>query len=197
MTIDEAIKREEELADGHDRIKQIKAVTLEECRRAEEHRQLAEWLKDYQRLLEEQHVDDAKKHFEIICKLSQAYGFNYSFVEEKIKETEKELLKASLQEPCEDAIRRQAVLDINERYHGKMPNHVNHEIWKEIKALPPVTPQPKMGRWIKKASGSLIDRYACSACDKEPCQKKYRNTWGWDFTRYCPNCGRKMQGVEE
>lgn len=46
MTLDEVIKREEELVNDHDRIKQIKAVTLEECRRAEEHRQLAEWLKE-------------------------------------------------------------------------------------------------------------------------------------------------------
>ncbi len=45
MTLDEAIKHAEEVADSHDRIKQIKAVTLEECRCAEEHRQLAEWLK--------------------------------------------------------------------------------------------------------------------------------------------------------
>lgn len=117
MTLDEAIKCEEELADGIDRIKQIKAVTLEECRRAKEHRQLAEWLKDYQRLLEEQHVDDAKKHFEIICKLSQALGFPYSFVEEKIKETEKALLKASLQGPFGDTVSRQAVLDfISDNY---------------------------------------------------------------------------------
>ena len=46
------------------------------------------------------------------------------------------------QEPCDDVVNRQAVLDINERHHGQMPNHVNHEIWKEIKALPSVTPQP-------------------------------------------------------
>ncbi len=46
MTLDEAIKHAEEVADSHDRIKQIKAVTLEECRRAGEHRQLAEWLKE-------------------------------------------------------------------------------------------------------------------------------------------------------
>ena len=50
------------------------------------------------------------------------------------------------QEPCDDAISRQAVLDINEHHHGQMPNHVNHEIWKEIKALPSVSPQQKMGR---------------------------------------------------
>ena len=48
MTLDEAIKHAEEVADSHDRIKQIKAVTLEECRRAREHRQLAEWLKELQ-----------------------------------------------------------------------------------------------------------------------------------------------------
>lgn len=97
--------------------KQIEAVTIEECKRAREHRQLAEWLKDYQRLLEEQHVDDAKKHFEIICKLSQNYGFTYSFVEEKIKETENALLKASLQGPFGDTVSRQAVLDfISDNY---------------------------------------------------------------------------------
>ena len=49
MTLDEAIKHEEEVADGHDRIKQIKAVTLEECKRAAEHRQLAEWLRELKR----------------------------------------------------------------------------------------------------------------------------------------------------
>ena len=46
MTLEEAIKHAEEVADSHDGIKQIKAVTLEECRCAEEHRQLAEWLKE-------------------------------------------------------------------------------------------------------------------------------------------------------
>lgn len=117
MTLDEAIKREEELADGIDRIKQIKAVTIEECRRAKEHRQLAEWLKDYQRFLEEQHVDDAKKHFEIICKLSQACGMTYSYVEEKIRETEKALLEESMQGPFGDTVSRQAVLDfISDNY---------------------------------------------------------------------------------
>ena len=52
MTIDEAIKHAEEVADGHDRIKQIKAVTLEECKRAYEHRQLAKWLKHYKKFRE-------------------------------------------------------------------------------------------------------------------------------------------------
>ena len=53
MTLDEAIKHAEEVVDGHNRIKQIKAVTLEECKCAEEHRQLAEWLKELKRLREQ------------------------------------------------------------------------------------------------------------------------------------------------
>lgn len=53
MTLDEAIKHAEEVVDGHNRIKQIKAVTLEECKRAEEYRQLAEWLKELKQLREQ------------------------------------------------------------------------------------------------------------------------------------------------
>jgi hypothetical protein len=34
------------VAEGHEKIKRIKAVTLEECKCAEECRQLAEWLKE-------------------------------------------------------------------------------------------------------------------------------------------------------
>lgn len=45
-------------------------------------------------------------------------------------------------EPCEDAVSREAVLRINELHHGQMPNHINHQIWEEVKALPPVTPKP-------------------------------------------------------
>lgn len=58
MKLDEAIKHAEEVADDHDRIKQIKAVTLEECKCAEEHRQLAEWLKDYKRMKEQESCED-------------------------------------------------------------------------------------------------------------------------------------------
>ena len=91
------------------------------------------------------------------------------------------------QYPCEDAISRQAVLDINERHHGQMPNHVNHEIWKEIKAFPSVTPQQKMGRWIaRKDEYGDVCEDVCSCCGKN-------GNYKWKF---CPNCGCKMQEVE-
>lgn len=150
MTLDEAIKHAEEVADGHDRIKQIKAVTLEECRCAEDHRQLAEWLKDYKRLLEKQ--DDAIKYCETINKVSQTCGMPYRFVENEAKKAAK-ALKALQQESCEDAIAE----------------------------LPSVTPQPKMGRWIK---GKYKD-----TCDK--CRCTYPKNIG--IKNYCPNCGTRMK----
>ena len=63
-----------------------------------------------------------------------------------VKDLRKKLVEYLDQEPC-DAISRQAMLDINESHHGQMPNHINHQIWQEIKDLPPVTPQPKTD-WI-------------------------------------------------
>ena len=98
MTLDEAIKHAEEVADGHDRIKQIKAVTLEECKCASEHRQLAEWLKDYKRLLE--------------------------------------------QEPCEDCISRQVVLDEISDYNNDL-DYTTNELYDKVKRMSSVTPQPK------------------------------------------------------
>nr|WP_288793784.1 DUF551 domain-containing protein [uncultured Eubacterium sp.] len=44
-----------------------------------------------------------------------------------------------------DLISRQAVIEINQSYHGQMPNEVNHRIWKEINELPSAQPEP---RWI-------------------------------------------------
>jgi hypothetical protein len=95
MTLDEAIKHAEEVADGHDRIKQIKAVTLEECKCAAEHRQLAEWLKDYERLLEQKSSSDAISRKAVLDEIdtyinkAQSTGTQdafYSFAELVVKE---------------------------------------------------------------------------------------------------------------
>ena len=103
---------------------------------------------------------------------------------DKMKESVDMAIKALEQEPCEDAISRQAVLDINENHHGQMPNHINHQIWQEIKDLPSVTPQPKMGRWI---GCDILQEFKCSEC-----RVCFRNK-----SNYCPNCGAKMQEVTE
>ena len=44
-------------------------------------------------------------------------------------------------EPMSDLISRQAAIEINQSYHGQMPNEVNYRIWKEIKELPSIQPE--------------------------------------------------------
>ena len=42
---------------------------------------------------------------------------------------------------AEDCISREQALRINELHHGSMPNHINHQIWEELRALPSVYPK--------------------------------------------------------
>lgn len=81
----------------------------------------------------------------------------------------------------------------------------------EIMELPPVTPQPKMGKWIKKeywkplpydtepldydyydekTHSEKIYLYCCSECGKD--EGEIKPTY-----KYCPNCGAKMQVVKK
>lgn len=58
-----------------------------------------------------------------------------------------------------------------------------------IKALPPVKPAEKVGRWIKTVSeNGVTSSVRCSECGFE--DNRYM------LFRYCPNCGRKMQEVK-
>lgn len=45
------------------------------------------------------------------------------------------------QEPCEDCISREAVLEYQQYLHGKMSNEENHKLWEFITDLPSVTPK--------------------------------------------------------
>lgn len=109
-----------------------------------------------------------------------------SAYESMIFEIENKYLYPSVnpQQPCDDCISRQAVLDINEHHHGQMPNHVNHEIWNEINALPSVTPKEKTGHWeyVQYDGNPNIGNLHCSECDRIA---------GFEYN-FCPNCGAKM-----
>ena len=106
-----------------------------------EFRQLAEWLKDYKRLLE--------------------------------------------QEPCEDAISRQAVLNTISELNAisfyeaqEDSKECYYEIRQAIKDLSPVKPQT--GYWIDTGNGQM-----CSECNEIQ--------YGYDsFRRFCASCGAKM-----
>lgn len=97
--------------------------------------------------------------------------------------------KKRVENTLEDAISRQAALALAKEIHVPTGNaYVYYNHWcidpQEIIELPPVTVAEKTGRWIHWASGD-----DCSEC-------------GWSTgryiptTKYCPNCGAKME-VEE
>lgn len=158
MTLDEAIKHAEEAAEENQRVVDTGIVfdgitidmlfcddteVIEEHlanyqRCAEEHRQLAEWLKDYKRLLE--------------------------------------------QVPCEDAIRRQAVLEYIEGSGAELGHSTENElVCQHIKELPSVTPQPKTAHWIKVQGRPHHAR--CGTCGRVTAYAR--------GMRYCPFCGAK------
>ena len=89
------------------------------------------------------------------------------------------------QEPCEDAISRQAVLDKKELIEledGQSFYCISPE---DVETLPSVNPQPKTGHWI---FDEILDKhYYCSEC----------KSMGVDYWDYCPNCGAKMVEPQE
>lgn len=93
------------------------------------------------------------------------------------------------QEPCEDCISRQAVIDalcdVCELFHrnGEQTCLSKCESYHFLATLPSVNPK-KIGHWMPR--NSFLLRYKCSECNRE--SEKYN---------YCPNCGCRMVGDVE
>ena len=112
-------------------------------------------------------------------------------------------IKALEQEPCEDAVSRQAVLDyiyndlgLGDEENGKdLERQMELESsYRYVKSLPSVKPQePKTGHWIEKDGYDGDTYYDCSVCD-ESWTTIEGTPWN-NGMKYCPNCGAKM--VEE
>ena len=115
--------------------------------------------------------------------------FLYS-TEEGIKFATEEGIKALEQEPCEDAISRQAVLVTARNSCADLVSNKDTEIFcDEIKALPPVTSQSKTGKWT---DGDRI----CPCCGEDKFKDLDADIWSDWKPKYCPNCGAKMQESE-
>jgi hypothetical protein len=149
MTINEAIIYAEEMA-----------ATDGNRKRQDNYNQIAEWLKDYKRMLQ--------------------------------------------QEPCEDCISRQAVLEAidvkawefcdyliskNRNDEQKPVSHFADNLRECVReTLPPVTPQPKTGHWIIcLTNADTFHHCECSEC----------SSWAGEVTDYCPHCGARMVEPQE
>ena len=104
-------------------------------------------------------------------------------------------LKSLEQQPCEDCISRQRVFNDLENIskgseHPRQAFVFVDECVDYITSVPAVMPTRPTGRWIDIQYFKADDTYyrpKCPFCSTEP--KEYSN--------YCPNCGAKMQEVEE
>lgn len=101
------------------------------------------------------------------------------------------------QEPCEDAISRQAVIDTIERWlscddYNEAERYIMKAVRNILYEFPSVNPQPKMGHWRAIYQGEEIIDYRCSECE-------FGNTFGQSTYRmnFCPNCGAKMVEPQE
>lgn len=103
------------------------------------------------------------------------------------------------QEPCDDCVSRQAVLEYIEGSWAELGHSSENElVCQDIKEMPPVTPQQKTGYWIlTDVEGNRVWHCNCSECGKDP-QDYIGGSENWwliknKLPKYCPNCGAKME----
>lgn len=125
--------------------------------------------------------EETKKRFQSWC---QGYiGNNASDEDYQMFNNIMALLE---QEPCEDAISRQAVMDCFKKWQHTATRLFDFE--KELFSLPSVNPQePKSGHWIAVTNGR--GGHECSLCHEYASSYKDGDE---RLTKYCPSCGAKM-----
>lgn len=104
-------------------------------------------------------------------------------------------IKALKQEPCDDAINRQAVLDEAFEIDTKEYGRIEVVGVDAINSLTPVTPQPKKGHWIEKDGFDGDAYYDCSECGES--WTTIEGTPWQNGMHYCPNCGCAMVEPQE
>ena len=110
-------------------------------------------------------------------------------------------IKALEQQPCDDCISRQAVLDglasiAKVKARSDAQKSLMGRIMFFVEQLPPVTPKEKTGRWIQgEIDGQIVRAFTCSKCGAISIFRVSNgNIVNGDL---CPNCGAKMEEVEE
>lgn len=108
------------------------------------------------------------------------------------KEFIKVALKALEQEPCEDAISRQAYIERFRKWgYSEFGRKMDNEALaiRVAMSLPPVDPQePKTGHWVKTKAENVYGWpiYECSECKTWLSDTKPSNF------KFCFGCGAKM-----
>lgn len=110
------------------------------------------------------------------------------------------MINALEQEPCEDAISRKALLNMYECLDEDSRVY-SGQVVRDIKALPPVTPTRKKGKWIDtkeismNSRGQIVHEVICSECNGI---SYFRGIDGkYIGANLCSNCGAEMEKGEK
>lgn len=111
-------------------------------------------------------------------------------------------IKALDQEPCDNAVSRQDVLDLAKK--GVLISNGSYKsVCKAINELPPVNPT-NTGHWIDDNENEIDAQYGrhlyrCSKCNEYADMFIGGTEDWWDLEKpnYCPNCGRRMVEPQE
>lgn len=210
MTLDEAIKHAEEVAEQNKWFEEnyLEHKGCKEC--AEEHRQLAEWLKELKAYKKQEPCTDAVSRQAVLDGIdtyinkAQSTGTIDNFI--SFAELVVKALPSVNPQPCDDAISREAVIgelkdmykaaerwsqdatedDIKARADAVMATLTEQKL--RVEALPSV--MQKSGKWqrvsIEKYIQHAMAYYECSECGGQTIGEP----------NYCPNCGAKMESEE-
>lgn len=142
--------------------------------------------------LEQENCDDCIRRSDML----DAVGHGTTYTSEEVQDIIDGMPSVTPQ-PCDDAVSRHAALEAfglsekSRKYGGDHSGYetlMKYEIQDILEDLPSVTPQPKMGRWIRVDK----DKCRCDQCEVISFIAVYPN----GDKNYCPNCGAKMQEVE-
>lgn len=179
-------------------------MTLEQARQAV--KDLRKKLAEY---LDKKPCDDEDimgKSIATAFQFGMALGFGEKH--DKMDRVMEEVKKAVTpeQQPCDDCISRQAVDELSKELVHTTRDKADFlcNFWEGLQKLPSVTPKEKTGKWIKIQSGDGMFPMSivCSKCNNENSHldfNEHAEPIGKVFikSRYCPNCGAKMQEVEK
>ena len=159
----------------------IQALSQEPCEDAEQ----IDYHDDFETALKKINDYERTRDERVAISILNAYKEGYKSAIEDYK-----------QEPCDDAISREAVLNaiehedkwlLDAKGHNGLTEIAFSGLKARVDALPSVT--QKSGKWIAHSDGIWIEYYECSECGRA-------HTIHSD---YCPNCGADMRdkAVEE
>ena len=94
------------------------------------------------------------------------------------------LLRITEAQPCEDAVSREAVLDILKQECSE----IEQFLAKQIRELPSVQLERPIGYWIG-IDDYPYDDWECGKCGGQV----YRTNAPFEEYKYCPNCGARME----